>query len=367
MTADIGILGGGQLARMTALSARAAGVSCVVLDPDERCPASFVAEVEVGALGDPDAIGRLARRCGAMTLENEFVPADAIRAAGAAILPGVETLAIVQDKLLQRRAYAAAGVPTPRAVAAEEGRDLGFPLVLKARFGGYDGKGTRMVREESEYERLRPEWERGGWLAEEFVPFRRELAVMAFVGRDGAAGAFPAVITEQAAFVCDLVHPLEEGGPEAEARRVARAAVGAVGGVGLFGVEMFEREDGSVLVNEIAPRPHNSGHYTLDWGGISQFEAQWRLALGARLPESPKGRPTAMANLLGIEGAKSHVAGLRAMLDEGYRGARLHWYDKRDSRPGRKMGHINCSGINGVQARKRAIAARNAFRRGWAG
>ncbi len=367
-TYDLGILGGGQLARMTALAARAAGISTIVLDPDPECPASFVAAVEIGALDDADAIRRIAQRCApdGLTLENEFVPAEAIRRAGAHIVPGIETLATVQDKLLQRRALEAAGVPGPRAVEAKDAPSLGFPLVLKTRFGGYDGRGTRYATTEAEYEELRPTWEPGGWLAEEFVLFKRELAVMAFVGHDGAGGAFPAAVTEQKNSVCDIVYPLA-GSPsiEAEAKRVARAAVAAVGGQGLFGVEMFEMEDGRVLVNEIAPRPHNSGHYTQDWGGISQFEAHWRLVLGAALPESPKGRPTAMANLLGIEGTGDYRSAILTTLDEGYRGSHFHWYDKRESRPGRKMGHVNASGLDANQARKRVTAAQKAFLRNW--
>ncbi len=361
---DLGILGGGQLARMTALAARAAGVSTVVLDPDPACPAGHVAAVEIGALDDPAAIARVAASCGALTLENEFVPADAVREARAEIMPDVETLAVVQDKLLQRRAYAAAGVPSPRAVEAKDARELGDAVVLKARFGGYDGKGTRYARTTDEYEALRPTWE-SGWLAEEWVPFRRELAVMAFVSRTGEPGNFPAVVTEQKDSVCDLVFPLDDAKIAAEAERIARAAVAAVGGVGLFGVELFELASGEILVNEIAPRPHNSGHYTQDWGGPSQFEAHWRLALGVRLPDSPKGRPTAMANLLGVPNAGSHLAAIRASLEEVHRSARFHWYDKRESRPGRKMGHVNVVGLNASQARKRAQSAQKAFLRHW--
>ena len=363
-TYDLGILGGGQLARMTALAARASGVSTLVLDPDPASPASYAAAVEVGALADPDAIARVAKNVGALTLENEFVPADAIRTAKADIMPGADTLATVQDKLRQREAYAAAGVPSPRAVEAKDAGELGESVVLKARFGGYDGKGTRTARTRDEYEALRPTWEHG-WLAEELVPFRRELAVMAYVSRTGEEGNFPAVVTEQKDSVCDLVYPLDDARVAAEAERVARLAVAAVGGVGLFGVELFELESGEILVNEIAPRPHNSGHYTQDWGGLSQFEAHWRLALGVRLPESAKGRPTAMANLLGVERAGSHLDAIRASLEEVHRSARFHWYNKAESRPGRKMGHVNVTGLNPTQVRKRAIAAQKAFLRHW--
>jgi len=227
--------------------------------------------------------------------------------------------------------------------------------VLKARFGGYDGKGTRYARTTEEFESHRALWSQGGWMAESFVPFVRELAVMVFRSEKGT-GFFPTMETIQVNHVCDLVFP---SGVDASA--VALSAVEAVGGRGLFGVELFELTDGSFQINEVAPRPHNTGHYTLDWGGVSQFEQHVRLAL--HLPTiEPEGGECTMANILGIEESGNFLTGLSAAVHEVPE-ARVHWYGKAESRPGRKMGHLN---VAGADSRAKAVAAREAFLAGWA-
>lgn len=359
---DLGFLGGGQLARMSIQAAQRMGLKCLSLDPGSVTPASELAPALVGRLDDPEAIAQVLRRCRRVTLENEFIPAEAIRQALAfsgeadtKLVPRVETLAIIQDKLLQRHAYAQAGVPSPKAVPLEgDGSaaiaEIGFPMVLKARFGGYDGKGTRYARSQEEFDAHRDLWSGGGWLAEAFVPFRRELAAMVYLSEWGA-GCFPTVETIQTNHVCDLVFPTH-----ADASNVALAAVEAVGGYGLFGVEMFELESGEILINEMAPRPHNTGHYTLDWGGVSQFEQHVRLAMGFPTVK-PVGAETCMANLLGQGDADDFRAGIEAAL-RAEPEARVHWYGKTESRKGRKMGHLN---VCGPEARACAESARAAF------
>ncbi|MCW5941455.1 MAG: ATP-grasp domain-containing protein [Fimbriimonadaceae bacterium] len=361
---DLGFLGGGQLARMSIMAAQRMGFTCLSLDPTPNSPAAQVAEGVVGALADPLAIAEVFRRCDRVTLENEFIPGSAIREAilraGAdesRLMPGVACLETIQDKLRQREAYARSGVPSPHALAlrdADQALDrIGLPMVLKARFGGYDGKGTRTVRTREELAALQGEWGEGGWLAETFVPFRRELAVMVFRS-PLRTGAFSTMETVQTDHVCDLVFP---AGVDASA--VAIAAAEAVGGFGLFGVELFEAQDGSFLVNEIAPRPHNTGHYSLDGGGVSQFEQHVRLAMGLPLAE-PTGRPVCMANLLGRAGAGDFRHGLAAALTVP--GVHLHWYGK-ENRAGRKMGHLNAVGEGCVE---RAVEARHRFYKAWA-
>lgn len=360
---DLGFLGGGQLARMSIQAAQRMGLRCLSLDPGEGGPAAQVADAIVGTLDDPHAIAGVLNVCEFVTLENEFIPAQAIQAAlagtgreEACLVPGVEALATIQDKLVQRRAYANAGVPSPRAVEAKDAETLGFPCVLKARFGGYDGKGTRIARTREEYSAL----EKEGWLAEEFVPFRRELAVMACV-YGGYRYAFPTVETVQTDYVCDLVFPAE-----VDASEIALRAVEAVGGQGLFGVELFETADGGISVNEIAPRPHNAGHYSLDWGGPSQFEAHVRAAMDLPPVEPASAGFAVMANLLGQPGAGDYRHALDAALAE--RGARFHWYGKSEAKPGRKMGHLNvvANPEEAVQdVVERAKAARGAFYAAW--
>lgn len=367
---DLGFLGGGQLARMSIQAAQRMGLRCLSLDPGTDTPASQIAPSVVGRLDDHAAIAEVLRQCDRVTLENEFIPhtaiREALRASGRSadcLVPGVDTLATIQDKLLQRQALRACGVASPKAVALETGQEIeeiGFPCVLKARFGGYDGKGTRYARTAEEFESHRELWSNGGWLAEEFVPFKRELAVMACVYGEHRF-AFPTVETVQVNHVCDLVFP-----SGADATAIALAAVDAVGGQGLFGVELFELEDGTTSVNEMAPRPHNTGHYTLDWGGPSQFEAHVRAAVGLP-PVEPKSASFAvMANLLGQEGAGDFRKGLASALE--VEGARFHWYGKAEAKPGRKMGHLNVVGRSDEpveQAIERAKQARADFYRAW--
>jgi 5-(carboxyamino)imidazole ribonucleotide synthase len=358
-TFDLGILGGGQLARMSVQAAQRMGLRCLVLDPSADAPAAQLTDVHVGRLDDPTAIGEVFRQSEFVTLENEFIPASAIRAVAGhdRLIPGVESLATIQDKLRQREAYGANGVPSPRAVALETGdevNEVGFPCVLKARFGGYDGKGVRFARTREEFEALRPGWSNGGWLAESYVPFVRELAQMVVLSPDGPV-VFPTVETVQADHVCDLTFPTPH-----DASEVALAAAQAIGNVGLFGVELFQLASGELLVNEIAPRPHNTGHYTLDFGGISQFDMHVRVVMGLPLPAVSGTQPTPMANLLGQPNAGDFRAGIRAALAHDPR-ARIHWYGKHEAKPGRKMGHLNLPGGTAAEAR----AARDAFYRAW--
>lgn len=365
-TYDLGFLGGGQLARMSIQAAQRMGLRCISLDPGDDTPASQIAAARVGRLDDPDAIAEIFRLANRVTLENEFIPAEAIETAmrttgtdPSRLRPGTRTLGTIQDKLTQRQALAQAGVPSPPAVevtgeAESAVATLGFPFVLKSRFGGYDGKGTRYARTEADLAATRELWSGGGWLAEAFVPFRRELAVMVCRSETQTV-CFPTMETVQENHVCSLVYP---AGVDASA--VAIAAVEAVDGLGLYGVELFELEDGTIQVNEIAPRPHNTGHYTLDWGGMSQFEAHVRLVMGLPIPEL-EGGETCMANLLGQPGAGDFREALRAAV-EADPGVRVHWYGKVDSKPGRKMGHLN---VVGNEAVARASAARERFYAAW--
>lgn len=364
---DIGFLGGGQLARMSIQAAQRMGFSCLSLDPGEITPASQIAPAIVGRLDDPVAIAEIFRQCERVTLENEFIPVDAIASAldlssrdESAVLPGLHALGTIQDKLRQREALIAAGVPSPTALAMEEDYEsIGYPMVLKARFGGYDGKGTRYARTPDEVELYRELWSGGGWLAESFVKFKRELAVMVFVSRSGKVGTFPTMETVQKNHVCDLVFPCD-----IDASRIAIDAVKAVGGVGLFGVELFEVEGGRVFVNEIAPRPHNTGHYTLDWGATSQFEQHIRLVMNLPLG-AVDGEEVCMVNLLGQEGANDFHDGIQAALED--RTVHAHWYGKAESRPGRKMGHLNIhsEGKMDVGLLRRARQAQERFYSAW--
>lgn len=436
---DLGFLGGGQLARMSIMAAQRMGLTCISLDPGENTPAAQIAPAMRGALNDPEAVAHLFNAASRVTLENEFIPAQTIKQAliiagrdESCLTPGILTLATIQDKLLQREAYHRHGAPSPLAVPLvgdynEAIEKIGFPMVLKARFGGYDGKGTRYARSREEFDSHRPLIDQGNWMAEQFVPFSRELAVMVYRSKT-ETGTFPTMETIQVNHVCDQVFPAGIDASEA-----AVAAVEAVQGFGLFGVELFETSPGTFLINEIAPRPHNTGHYTLDWGGVSQFEQHVRLAMGFPCA-LPTGADTCMVNILGIQAEMSaslpklgerepdssgpaiigrsslpggegkgwgtnpvespiseasptpigveeqspspdwlnqettETTAAKALLQARntlfalHPQAHLHWYGKTESRPGRKMGHINVSGSN---CRNQAIAARQAFMESW--
>ncbi len=356
---------------MSIMAAQRMGLSCMSLDPGQITPASQIAPNLVGKLSDPESLSQLLTLCSIITFENEFVPASALEQAcdtsgrpATVVRPGIKTLATIQDKLHQKEALMAKGVPCSPGVAIEDDgtqaiAKIGFPMVLKARFGGYDGKGTRYARDADEFEEHRTLWADGGWMAEKLVEFKRELAAMVFQGV-GRGGVFPTVVSEQKNSVCDLVYPAD-----VDASKVAIQAIQAVAsedGAGLFGVEMFETADGQILVNEIAPRPHNSGHYTMDWGGVSQFEQHVRCVMGLS-PAPVDGVPTAMVNLFGIEGAQDWRLGLSSALGHDP-GVAVHWYGKVETRPGRKMGHINAFGHDLVE---RVKASRDAFYKGWRG
>lgn len=364
----LGILGGGQLARMSIMAAQRMGISVVSLDKDENSPAAQVGPAIYGSIHDAMDIASVMQVCDFVTFENEFIRADTLDEAcriaqfpPGNVVPGIETLRTIQDKLLQRQAYQEFGVPTPLAVPASEAATLGIPCVLKARYGGYDGKGTRYVNTVEEYEELRPLWEPGGWLAEQLVAFDDEIAVMVVARRDGSCDTFPTMVTRQKNYVCDLVYPCSSSKTAERAQQVAIDAVKAVNGIGLFGVELFLQTDGAITVNEIAPRPHNTGHYTLDWGGMSQFEAHVLSAIGWFNVVEP-GIPTCMANLLGVEGTKDFIQALETVSRECPR-ARFHWYGKAEAKLGRKMGHINVSGEGDIISE--AEHARDFFYASW--
>ncbi len=368
---DIGFLGGGQLARMSIQAAQRMGLRCISLDPSADSPASQIAHAVKGDLDDPHVVAHILNHAKRVTLENEFIPASTIHKAAeksgfnkANLIPGPDSLETIQDKLHQRQALARAGVPSPHAVPMESieaaEREIGFPMVLKARFGGYDGKGTRYAKTSSELRDLESLWANGGWLAEGFVPFKRELAVM--VARSPQVTfAYPTMETVQTNHVCDLVFPCDT-----DASELAIAAIEAIGGCGLFGVELFDMGNGEVQVNEIAPRPHNTGHYTLDWEAPSQFETHVRLVMGLPIHAVASSTNVVMANLLGQEGAGDYRKAISTVLK--HEGAKFHWYGKKDAKPGRKMGHLNVVGNVGEPIEhivKRAVSARSDFYHAW--
>jgi 5-(carboxyamino)imidazole ribonucleotide synthase len=354
----LGVVGGGQLGRMLAEAAGPLGVDVVVLDPTPDCPAASLARDQVvGSFDDPDAVYELAERSDALTFEIELADPDLLERAGAdadvPVHPSPDTLRTIEDKLVQKRALADAGIPVPEfeavdtAAAVTDALDsLGGAVMLKARTGGYDGRGNVPVTDPGDAASAWAALE-GPAMAEEFVDFAREVSVIGVVG-DGERAAFPVGenVHEDEILRETVVPARTTAAVRERAREVAMDVLDVLDGRGVYGIELFETRDGEILVNEIAPRPHNSGHWTIEGALCSQFEQHVRAVLGWPLGAADARGPTAMANLLaGVDAERpARLAGVDETLST--RGASLHWYGKREARPLRKMGHVTAVGAD---------------------
>src|SRR5579859_1336888 len=354
----LGIVGGGQLARMLAQSALQFGCEIVVLERNDHSPASHLArETVIGDWDNPDSLLKLGSMVDVITLENEFVDAGSLQTLeqfGHLLLPAASTVRLVQDKLVQKRALADAGLPVARFAPAPDkaavllaAKQFGWPLILKKRRNGYDGKGNATLHSPADLDQA---WERLGGnhhalFVEQFCPFTTELAMMIVRGTDGSLVDYPLVETIQRDHICHVVKAPAQVPPALATRaaEIARRAVEVVGGIGAMGVEMFLAQDGEILINELAPRVHNSGHYTIEACVCSQFENHVRAVLGWPLGSTRMRAPSAvMLNLLGAGKGPGAPRGLSRAL--AVPGAHVHVYGKSISAPGRKMGHVTALG-----------------------
>jgi 5-(carboxyamino)imidazole ribonucleotide synthase len=361
----LGILGGGQLAQMLTQAAISLGLETAIFERKPDSPAARLTHhTWSGDWADDDLLQAFAAACDVITLENEFVDAtvlDRLVDLGKPVYPTGQTLRRVQDKLIQKQTMQAAGIPVPpftpvtgadsvRAFA----RSYGWPLVLKARRNGYDGYGNATLKSAADVGPALDRFADRDLLVEAFVPFRRELAVMVLRGRDGRQATYPVVETVQKDHICHVVRAPITGGDDA--LKIAQSAVTAIDGVGVFGVELFERDDGTLLYNEIAPRPHNSGHYTIEACVTSQFENHIRAVMGWPLGETAMVKPCAvMVNVLGGEPGPAPGDAVAPALQVP--SAHLHIYAKREIRTGRKMGHVTVLGETLEQAEAHARQA----------
>jgi 5-(carboxyamino)imidazole ribonucleotide synthase len=370
----LGILGGGQLARMTIQAAISLGVDLAILSETADSPAGRLTAHEiVGPWSDEAVLRAFADAVDVVTLENEFVDAqilDQLADWGKTVLPGSAVLRIIQDKLIQKQTLAAHDLPVPRFVAVESPDDivraaerLGWPLILKARRNGYDGYGNARLGSADDVEAAlqRLGWPKRALMVEQNVQFVRELAVL--VARDpaGHSVTYPVVETVQQNHICHIVRAPAPIAPEIAERAVAlaQAAVAAVGGVGMTAVELFQSASGEVLINELAPRPHNSGHFSIDASHSSQFENHVRAVLGLPLGDPGLRAAAVMVNLLGQRDGRTEPRGLDRAL--AIPDVHVHLYGKRDVRRGRKMGHVTALGDSVAEAEARAIAAAQAI------
>jgi 5-(carboxyamino)imidazole ribonucleotide synthase len=368
--ATLGVFGGGQLGRMFASAAARMGYRVLVLAPDCDPPAGHVAHEHVRAdYLDESAVRDFARRCDAVTLEFENVPVRTLDVAAedTRVRPGREVLAIAQDRILEREFLSKHGFPTSPFVIVRAPEDcetaverLGMPFVLKTARLGYDGKGQRRVEAPGDVYWAWAELSERPSLAEAWVDFACELSVVVARAPSGAIQTFGPILNEHRDHILDLsVVPADVPRVvERRAHQLAREIAEHLGLEGLMCVEMFLGEDGDLLVNELAPRPHNSGHLTIEGCNCSQFEQQVRAICDLPLGSMATLRPTAMANLLGDLWSAREPDWLALLRDPE---VSLHLYGKTDSRPGRKMGHVTATGATVDEARRAVIAARRSL------
>jgi len=368
--AALGVLGGSQLGRMFAIAARRMGYRVHTFSPDDDSPTGQVADLEVTAsYEDLDALRAFARGVDVVTFEFENVPIEAIDAveALAPVRPSGVALHTAQQRAREKTFLADRGVPTaPFAPAAtlDELWDavarVGTPAVIKTAAFGYDGKGQHKVATPADVEHIWTAIGHQAAVVEKFIELQAEISIVAARGVDGEVAAFAPFENRHRNHILDLTTvPAAIPAPVAkQAAEIARTILEELQYVGVLCVEFFVSTDGELLVNELAPRPHNSGHLTFDAAVTSQFEQQVRAVCGLPLGSPDIPRPAAMANLLGdlwVDGEPNWAAACR------FTEVKLHLYGKNNPRPGRKMGHLTAAGRTVRDAQDRVIAARDAL------
>lgn len=364
----VGVLGGGQLGRMMAEAAHRIGVFLTVLDPlGPESPAGVVAQASAtGSFKEADPVMRFAQDVDILTVEIEHVNCDALeqveRETGKEIQPRPATIRLIQDKYNQKVHLQAAGIPVApfQVVSSAEdahrvGELFGYPYMLKSRKNAYDGRGNAVVASAQDIPEAMRILGSEGLYAEKWVSFTKELAVMVARSSKGEVRAYPVVETHQSDNICHsvLVPALIPESAREEAGQIACRAIETFEGAGIFGVELFLDAKGSVLLNEIAPRPHNSGHYTMEACAVDQFEQHLRAVLGL-----PLGNPelcvhaALMVNILGV--GSDEETGRLIMRALETPGTRLHWYGKKEDKKGRKMGHFTITATSLHELRSRA-------------
>jgi 5-(carboxyamino)imidazole ribonucleotide synthase len=348
--ARLGILGGGQLGRMMAVAARRMGYRVVVLDPNPRCPTAQVSDgVVVGALDDLDAMERLAAQVDVITLDTEHVPADLLERVETLVpvRPKSSVLRTIQDRMTQKRFLDGQGLAQARwAPVADEAElaaaiaEVQLPAILKVRHAGYDGKGQVRLNPDSDCGAALASLRGAPAVLEAVVPFRREISIILARSLSGEVAIYPLAENDHRKHV---LHTTRAPAPVSDATRATAEAVGlqvatSLDHVGVMAVELFELPDGTLLVNEIAPRTHNSGHYTYGACMTSQFEQHVRAVAGQPLGDPRALCGAVMLNLIGdlwTRGRTPPWNEVMAMPE-----ARLHLYGKDAAGPGRKMGHV---------------------------
>eukprot|EP01127_Copromyxa_protea_P015140 TRINITY_DN4309_c0_g1_i1.p1 TRINITY_DN4309_c0_g1~~TRINITY_DN4309_c0_g1_i1.p1 ORF type:complete len:587 (+),score=139.98 TRINITY_DN4309_c0_g1_i1:301-2061(+) len=379
----VGVLGGGQLGKMMSVAAHRLGLKLCVMDSSPDCPcAGFVDQLLVGAVSDPQQVLRFKEEgCVVVTVETEHVNVESLRElekSGIPVFPSSHTLAIIQDKFVQHEFLRSYNIAVTDFVAVDKEEDVhdaiqkfGLPLLLKARRQSYDGRGNFLLKTKEQIEDAFQKLGRTGLYAEKFVPFVKELSVMVAIhvsepssvdpslkknkkkGEEEeekpVAYCFPVVETFHSDNICNYVVAPAMVSKDIIERSMdlAKRAASSFNSRGIFGVELFLLEDGSVLVNEIAPRPHNSGHYSIEATDIDQFEAHIRSILNLTSRDPTLVVPASiMVNILGRGSGEEVMKETLIPIQNAFaaQGARSHWYGKKEVRKDRKMGHITITG-----------------------
>lgn len=346
----VGVIGGGQLAWMMGEAAEKLGIELFVQTPSQQDPAVTRAkETILAPIDDAAATAKLATLCDVITFENEFINLSELQLLaqkGVCFRPSIDNLAPLLDKYEQRCYLQNIGLPVPRfttiSSTAENLSPYGFPVVLKARRHGYDGQGTFIISDRATLEATWQNLSQTEMLLEEFIPFEKELAVIAARNTQGEITIYPVVETYQKNQVCRWVIAPADISKQVESQvsSIAHTLLSQLKFIGVLGIELFLTSQEKVLVNEIAPRTHNSGHYTLDACHTSQFEMQLRA-----ITDMPLGLPNlkssgaVMLNLLGYEDARYNYQNKLTEI-ANIPQAHVHWYGKKELRPGRKLGHV---------------------------
>lgn len=366
----IGIIGGGQLGRMLTLAALPLGFKVIVVDPGANSPAAQVgAEQIVADWYDEQAFRELAERADCITVESEHIDTkllEKIAGLGTSVNPAPATIAMIQDKLAQKQFLQQANIPVAPFTAIQDQRsaeqalrDFGGKMLIKTRRGAYDGHGNMVVSSPADIKQAFEAFGDQSLYAEKFVPFVKELAVMVARGTTGETAIYPVVETIQERNICIEVlapAPIEESAAR-QAREVALQVASHLEGAGVFGIELFLTRDNQIIVNEIAPRVHNSGHYTTEACATSQFEQHIRAITGLPLGPTNLIVPAAvMINILGQRDGETRPEGIDKAEQKPH--TSVHIYGKSPTKVDRKMGHITAVGSSLEAARERARQAR---------
>ncbi|NEP04967.1 MAG: 5-(carboxyamino)imidazole ribonucleotide synthase [Okeania sp. SIO2G4] len=338
----VGVIGGGQLAWMMADAAKKLGVDLIIQTPEKDDPAVSIAKDTILAeIDDARATAQLANSCDVITFENEFINIDELSLLSkknVIFRPNLSVLKPLLDKYQQLCYLRDLGLPVPQFWEWEtEAEAIKFPLVLKARRHGYDGHGISVIQDINSLKYQR----NSNIFIQEFIPFDREVAIIAARSVTGEIKVYPVVETQQENQVCRRVFVCDENLELVkEIQAIAQTLLNSLEVVGVFGIELFITKNQTILINEIAPRTHNSGHYTLDACETSQFEQHLRAVCGLPLGSTAlKSRGAVMVNLLGYEFAVNDYLTKRQQLAQ-IPNASVWWYGKTESRPGRKLGHV---------------------------